>query len=596
MWCINPECPHPDDPGSNQTCRWCETPLLLMERYRATRRLPTHPLAATAVFEVWDESDQCDKMLKVLQEPTRIRLARLRQEYNALLLLNLPGRIPRPDLDGFFSIPTSGQPVHCLVMERIEGQTLREWIDQGNRCSQSTAIDWLRQLIQIVAEVHDRYYLHRDIKPANLILRPDGNLALIDFEACRRLSETYFVKLRLAETDAPMPGNTYSLTAVGSAGYMPSEQLHGGAMPQSDLFAIARTLVHATTGIHPTRLTMTETGKLLWRSQAPQIAPPLANLIDQLQAPNWRDRPADVPSILQRLDQLPRLVRRYRFVRSLQFKTTAAIATLGFLFGTALVVQSWTASQRVEQARRAVDAGAALQLDGESDAARQSYLKAIDLDPYQVTAMNNLALLCQKNNNLDCAIKYYQQALQVLPKTASSQAQAGQIHFNLGSAYEDQSDRDAAIAQYQLAIQTDPTHTFDAKNNLARLRNLRGEYKEAERIATQALSQTSDPISVSSLKKNLGWALLKQSKLSAALTVLTEAQSLVESRSDKSQRQTQTAIYCLLAQVQEQQGNSSTSQQNWRECVSGSADTDRFPEIADWRLQHLSQVDPLQKF
>jgi serine/threonine protein kinase len=569
-----------------------------MERYRPIRRLPQHPLAATAVFEVYDQHDQRHKMLKVLQEPLRNRVARLRQEYSALMALNVPGRIPRPDLDGFFSIPTTGQPAYCLVMEKIEGQTLRQWIDAGNRCSQSSAIDWLRQLINLVTKIHDCYYLHRDIKPANLILRPDGDLALIDFEACRRLTETYFVKLRLAEAESPLPGNTYSITAVGSAGYMPQEQLHGGAMPQSDLFAIARTLVHAVTGIHPTQLPITETGKLLWRSQAPQIAPPLADLIDELQAPDWRNRPADVPSILRRIEQLPRLIRRYRLMRSTQLRVAAAIVSFGVLLSGAWVGQTWTVSQRLTQAQRAVETGATLQLDGELEPARQSYLRALDLDPYQVAALNNLGQLCKSERNFDCAIKYYQRALQIAPKTESGRVQAGQIYFNLGSAYEDQGERDQAIAQYQLAIQTDPIGTSDARNNLARLKNLQGKYKEAEQTAIQALAQTSDPISVSSLKKNLGWSLLKQSKLESAVTALTEAQQLVESlqRRDGQQLQTQTAIYCLLAQVQEGQGNRAKARQNWRECSASPADTDRFPEIADWRLQHLNQVDPLQKF
>ena len=283
IWCINPECPHPDTPGRDQTCCWCGTSLLLIDRYIARHRFPQHPLAATAVFEVFDQQDQRDKILKVLQEPIRNRIARLRQEYNALMSLNVPGRIPRPDLDGFFSVPTNAQPAYCLVLEAIAGQTLREWIEAGNRCSQTAAIDWLRQMIDLVARIHDRYYIHRDVKPDNLILQSDGQIALIDFGSCRRLTETYFVKLRLSETETPMPGSTYSITAVGSAGYTPSEQLHGSAMPQSDLFAIARTLVHAITGIHPVRLPITETGKLLWRSHAPQIDSPFADLIDQLQ-------------------------------------------------------------------------------------------------------------------------------------------------------------------------------------------------------------------------------------------------------------------------------------------------------------------------
>lgn len=557
-----------------------------MGRYQALRRLPQHPLATTAVFEVADKHDQRLKILKVLQEPTRSRIARLRQEYSALMVLNVPGQIPRPDLDGLFAIPTLTQPVHCLVMEKIEGQTLRQWIDAGHRCSQTMAIHWLSQIIEIVARVHDRFYLHRDIKPNNLILRPDGQLALIDFEACRKLTETYFVKLRLAETDAPMPGSTYSLTAVGSAGYMPPEQLHGGAMPQSDLFAIARSLIHAITGIHPTRLPITETGKLLWRTHAPQIDRPFADLLDELQAPNWRSRPADVPTILQRLDQLPPQIRRYRFLRSIQFRTGVTITSLITLLALAWGVQAWTVNQRFAQARQYVERGAIYQINGQLEAARQNYRQALTLNPTQIGAINNLAQLCREEGKFACAIEYYQQALRLATTTDSERKNLWKIHYNLGNVYDEQDDRDNAIAQYQLAIQGNPALAVDAMNNLARLENLQGNYAEAERLAKQALAQTEDPVSVASLKKNLGWSLLKQSQGAAALEVLSQAQQLNPSRTD---------IYCLLAQAQAVQGNQVESRQNWHECLRRSDNTARFPEVTVWRSQYLDRVDPLPK-
>jgi len=574
-----------------------------MERYRPLRRLTGYFSTATAIFEVYDNQDQCLKLLKVLQEGTRSRIERLRREYNALLRFNAPGRIPRPDLDGFMAIPTSAYPgaVYCFALERIEGQTLRHWIDQGNCCSQATAIKWLRQIIELVALVHDRYYLHRDIKPDNLVLHPDGHLALIDFGACRRLSETYFVKLRLSDSQMPMPESSRNLTVVGSAGYTPPEQLNGTALPQSDLFAIARTLVHAVTGIHPARLPTAETtGRLLWRDQARQIDRPFADLIDELQDPNWRKRPIDVPTILQRIDQLPRRIQRYRILRSTQFKVVATIVTFSVLLSAAWMGQAWAVSQRLSQARHAVETGANLQLNGEFQSARQSYLKALELDPEQIAALNNLGLLCKIEKNFDCAVKYYQQALQVASKTASARTQVGQIHFNLGNVYEDQGERDQAITQYQLAIQADPVYTLDARNNLARLKNLQGKYGEAEQIAEQALaqpsSQASDPISVSSLKKNLGWSLLKQSKSAAALSVLTEAQQILTKAQQLNSSDIQTSIYCLLAQTYGLQSKRVESQRNWYECISGSADTDRFPEIVDWRRQYLNQVDPLPKF
>ncbi len=576
-WCINPDCAHPNEPGATEVCQWCGTALLLADRYQVIRPLQAerHPLSSIALFEVIDQSAENQlKVLKVLYEPSRARIARLEQEYNVLTLLDAPGKIPRADLDGFFSVPTPSLSVHCLVMEKIAGQPLNQWLEAGNRLSQENALIWLRQLVEIIAVVHDRFYFHRDIKPDNLILQPNGQLSLIDFGACRRISETYLVKLRMGETPHYVsPNSSYSITAVGSAGYSPPEQLHGRGVPQSDFFAISRTLVHLLTGRHPAQLPLNDSGQLVWRNHAHQVAKPFADFLDELQSPAWRKRPSDTEIILQRLNRLPHRIRRYQLFMSTQFRASAVVA--GILTAASLIwgVNSWAAYQQLSQARQLAERGAQNQLGGNLELARQNYQRALGLDPNLPEVHQNLALLCQEEGNVPCAIDHYQQALKLTPDN-------WQVHYNLGNLYDEQGDYSKAELHYTLSMQADNRLAIDAANNLSRINNIKGDYLKATKLAAQALKQTNDSVSQAALLKNLGWAALEQANYAEALKYLQRAKKLDPQRAD---------IYCLLAQAQEAKGFEVEAKQSWKNCLRFDS-TAGLPEVKVWRERILNRV------
>ncbi len=140
-------------------------------------------------FEVTDRGTH--KVLKVLiaNEPKHISL--FEQEARVLTQLNHPG-IPKGD--GYFTVVPRGgsEPLHCLVMEYIAGQDLSEWLTlRGNQpITESQALEWLRELVTILHQVHQQNFFHRDIKPSNIMLKPDGHLALIDFGTARQVTHS----------------------------------------------------------------------------------------------------------------------------------------------------------------------------------------------------------------------------------------------------------------------------------------------------------------------------------------------------------------------------------------------------------------------
>jgi WD40 repeat protein len=239
------------------------------------------------------------KLLKVLKQkhndkPRIIEL--FQQEAAVLSQLNHPGT-PRVEPDGYFQFfPTnSTEPVHCIIMEKIDGLNLKQWMkQQGNHpISEKQAFNWLKQLAEILHLVHQKNYFHRDIKPENIMIRSNGQLVLIDFGTARELTFTYLADV----------GGAGSVTKISSAGYTPPEQEKGHAVPQSDFYALGRTFVYLLTGKQATDSAIYEplTDTCHWRKLAPDISEPFASLIDKLMAPTAAKRHKNTQEILDEI-------------------------------------------------------------------------------------------------------------------------------------------------------------------------------------------------------------------------------------------------------------------------------------------------------
>lgn len=289
--CINPRCQIRQNPDDQEKCWFCGSSLLINGRYRLVKPLrELSGLHTTEIFEVDDRG--VAKVLKVLNSDRSKLIQLLQQEAKILQKLQYL-EVPKV-YESFTFLPNNEtKKLHCLVMEKIKGQNLKQWIEENPPISELKAIDWLKQLINILAEIHQAKLLHRDIKPSNIMLRPDGQMVLIDFGTARDMTSTYVNKL--ASND---------LTQVYSPGYTPLEQIEGQAVRESDFFALGRTFVHLLTGIYPAELPKNpQTNQLMWREQAPQVSDWLAYLIDKLIAPIPQHRPQNAQGILEVLNK-----------------------------------------------------------------------------------------------------------------------------------------------------------------------------------------------------------------------------------------------------------------------------------------------------
>ncbi|MDJ0601759.1 MAG: serine/threonine-protein kinase [Crocosphaera sp.] len=296
--CINPQCSNPDNQDTSLFCQSCGSELLLDGRYRVLKELGGGGFGKT--FEVQDSDPQnldggnsTHKVLKVLlhNHPKYVEL--FEREINVLSRLNHPG-IPKVEPDAHFSfyLNSSNTPLYCLVMEKIEGLNLSQYINQRGKCiSQKIAIQWLMQLLRILEEIHRHNFFHRDIKPSNIMLRSTGQLVLIDFGTAREVTDTYLSKQSTGE-----------VTGLFSAGYSPIEQLNGQAVPQSDFFALGRTMVYLLTGKHPSELYDSQIDELNWRERVPELYYEFADVVDHIMARLPDQRPSSAQVILNQLE------------------------------------------------------------------------------------------------------------------------------------------------------------------------------------------------------------------------------------------------------------------------------------------------------
>jgi Tfp pilus assembly protein PilF len=599
-YCINPKCKQRQNPDDVERCLNCGTELLIDHRFRLIKPLRSLDFRYnTEIFEVVDDKGT-QKVIKVLKSQESKEIELLERETLTLQLFNHPG-IPRVIDDLFTVIPEkSYRTLHCLVMQKFEGQNLEQWVEANGRISQALALNWLIQIVKILDEVHRSGFFHRDIKPSNIIVQPDGQLGLIDFGAVREVTSSYLAKVS-GSGGNDMGMGQHEVTVLVTAGYTPLEQINGQAVPQSDFYALGRTLVYLVTGIRVLDLPADpNTTRLIWRDKAQHIEKPFADLLDDLIAPAPGQRPISTQILLARLEDLPRQLKNFRFTQSKTFKISAFIGlfALGTLFifkillplGANIFAAQGERSEAVndsqgaqEYFKRAVkfnpqvkNSIAKFYFDKASRSTnnlrdgKKYYELSLKYNNQDVDTYNNLAFVCQLLNEFECVTTNYEKALKLKPDTWEGR-------YGLGTFYDDQGKNNLAEQQYYLALKSN-SQAIPVINNLSRLKILKGDYNAATSLALEGLKKTKEPKLQAALYKNLGWAKLEQRKWQKAKEYLEKAEELDPQRAD---------TYCLLAQVQEALGDNDNSWLSWEACLLFES---KQPEVFRWRSKVLERI------
>ncbi len=135
-------------------------------------------------------------------------------------------------------IDKEDDPQIYIVMDYVEGESLDKILEEYGAQSQDLVIDWAKQICDTLGYLHSQKppIIYRDMKPANIMLKPEGNLKIIDFGISREYKEQ-----NLADT-----------TVLGTKGYAPPEQFGSRQTDaRSDIYALGMTMHHLVTGVDP---------------------------------------------------------------------------------------------------------------------------------------------------------------------------------------------------------------------------------------------------------------------------------------------------------------------------------------------------------
>ena len=126
---------------------------------------------------------------------------------------------------------------HYIVMEYIEGKTLKQLLKKRDSLTLTEVIDIMTQLTDGIAHAHESYIIHRDIKPQNIMIQDDGRIKITDFGIAMALNAT-----QLTQTNSVM----------GSVHYLPPEQASGkGTTVKSDIYSMGILMYELLTGTVP---------------------------------------------------------------------------------------------------------------------------------------------------------------------------------------------------------------------------------------------------------------------------------------------------------------------------------------------------------
>ncbi|MDS9470536.1 Stk1 family PASTA domain-containing Ser/Thr kinase [Sporosarcina pasteurii] len=144
--------------------------------------------------------------------------------------------LTHPNIVDIFDVGEDGD-IHYLVMEYIDGQTLKEFIVSQGPLSPEEALPIMKQLVSAISNAHYNGIVHRDIKPQNILMDNEGNVKITDFGIAMALNAT---------------AHTKTNSVLGTVHYLSPEQARGGmATKKSDIYSVGIVFYELLTGKLP---------------------------------------------------------------------------------------------------------------------------------------------------------------------------------------------------------------------------------------------------------------------------------------------------------------------------------------------------------
>lgn len=252
-----------------------------------------------------------------------------------------------------------------IVMDYIEGRSLDDILREQGAQTEEAVMEWAKQLADVLAYLHSRRprIIYRDMKPANVMLKPDGNVMLIDFGAAREFK----------------PSKIRDTVALGTLGYAAPEQYEpdGQSDERTDIYGLGVMLFELLTGENPHRLCPV-------RKLDPFLSAGCEAVILRCTQIKKEDRYRSCEELLYALEHYRELDERYRRRQKRKLFRFLRPAALAVVLGISAGVSGGLSAHlsRSNYGAFLLAAGNSASKEEELD----NYRKAIRLDPYREDA------------------------------------------------------------------------------------------------------------------------------------------------------------------------------------------------------------------
>ncbi|OCA87667.1 serine/threonine protein kinase [Bacillus sp. FJAT-27225] len=235
---------------------------------------------------------------------------------SAIAEANMIKRLDHPALPRIVDIIDDRDRIF-VIMDYIEGEPLDKILDEYGAQPQELVIEWAKQLCEVLDYLHTRNpsIIYRDMKPGNVMLKPDGNLKLIDFGIAREYKEQ-----NLADT-----------VSLGTKGYAAPEQFGGKGQtdPRTDVYCLGVTLYHLVTGHNPSEPPYELYPIRYWN---PHLSGGLERIIEKCTQLNPDDRFQSCAELLYALNHYEEADDVYREKQKKKLRNFYAVAGSSLLF------------------------------------------------------------------------------------------------------------------------------------------------------------------------------------------------------------------------------------------------------------------------
>ena len=200
-----------------------------------------------------------------------------------------------------------------IVMDYIEGKSLDHWLKKDGAQPQEKVVEWAKQICDVLGYLHSRKppIIYRDLKPANVMLKPDGQIMIIDFGTAREFKET----------------SIEDTSCLGTQGYAAPEQYggHGQTDARTDIYTLGATMYHLLTGHNPSLPPYEMYPIRRWN---PALSSGLEKIVLKCTQRNPNDRYQNCAELMYALEHYGELDSAYRRKQSIKWKSFVASCAL----------------------------------------------------------------------------------------------------------------------------------------------------------------------------------------------------------------------------------------------------------------------------